>query len=164
MRRRRFLQLAALGPALVALPPAGPALAAPGEARLLDDDAWELMLAFAERIVETGEPTAPHPREVAMRETIESVLRRLEPSVTRDLRLALRALDWWPALFEGHLRRFRSLSPEERDRSLDGWQRSRFALRREIFHALRNLALLGYWSQPATWSLIGYGGPWITTG
>ena len=36
---------------------------------------------------------------------------------------------------------------------------SRLALRRMAFLALRNLVLLGYYSQPETWPLIGYQGP-----
>jgi hypothetical protein len=36
---------------------------------------------------------------------------------------------------------------------------SGLALRRMGFFALRNLALLGYWSQDETWPLVGYAGP-----
>ena len=36
---------------------------------------------------------------------------------------------------------------------------SRLALRRTAFLGLRNLCFLGWYSQPESWSLIGYQGP-----
>jgi hypothetical protein len=41
---------------------------------------------------------------------------------------------------------------------------SRLAVRRQGFLAVRNLALLGYYSQPETWTLIGYAGPLLHDG
>jgi hypothetical protein len=38
---------------------------------------------------------------------------------------------------------------------------SRLDLRRRAFYALRNLSYLGYYSQDATWGLIGYQGPFV---
>jgi hypothetical protein len=36
-------------------------------------------------------------------------------------------------------------------------------VRRTAFLALRNLAMLGWWSQESTWPLIGYRGPLLTS-
>ena len=51
------------------------------------------------------------------------------------------------------------MSDAQKDTSLEAWLTSRFTLRRMAFLALRNLAFLGYYSQPETWPLIGYEGP-----
>ena len=67
--------------------------------------------------------------------------------------------EWWPFFGELRFRRFSELDAEARDESLRGWMTSRIATRRLAFYALRNLALLGYWSQEETWPLIGYRGP-----
>ncbi len=174
MRRRTFLKLGALGPAMLALeqlPARGAWLAGtvpapersiePGAERIFDDDESELLMAIVDRMVYTGDPGAPEPREIGTLATIEATLALLDESLVDELRLALRLVEYWPLLFEWRFRRFRSLSPEAQDRSLEGWRGSRIETRRRVFYALRNLALLGYWSQDETWPLIGYGGPWI---
>ena len=173
MRRRTFLKLGALGPAMLALqqlpargawlagtPPAAGA-SEPGAERVLDDDESELLMTIVERMVDTGDPSAPSPREIGTLATLEATLAALDASLVDELRLALRLVDYWPFAFELQFRRFRSLSNEAQDRSLEGWRTSRIETRRRVFYALRNLALLGYWSQDETWPLIGYAGPWI---
>ncbi|MFQ5514566.1 MAG: gluconate 2-dehydrogenase subunit 3 family protein [Myxococcota bacterium] len=177
MRRRALLALGALSPAMLALqrlslsPLGAPERSAASgigkgseeasATRVLNAAESELMLRVVERMVETGEPDAPDPGAIGTLEAIEGALAPLDETVLDALRLALRLVDLWPLLFELRFARFRSLSPAQRDASLERWRRSRFAERRRVFYALRNLALLGYWSQPETWPLIGYGGPWI---
>ena len=173
MRRRTFLKLGALGPAMLALQqlparaawvPAAPAAGGssdPGAERVLDDDESDLLMAIVERMVDTGDPGAPAPRDIGTLATLETALASLDASLVEELRLALRLVDYWPLVFELRFRRFRSLSAETQDRSLEGWRTSRIETRRRVFYALRNLALLGYWSQDETWPLIGYLGPWI---
>jgi hypothetical protein len=173
MKRRAFLKLGAFAPAMLALQQL-PARAAWSQAGagpppepthnsvdpLNDDDADRLM-AVVSRMVETGEPSAPHPREIGTLGAIQAVLELLDSELVDQLRVALRLVEYWPVLMEWRLRRFRSLSPEQQDESLEGWRTSRIEARRRVFYALRNLALLGYWSQDETWPLIGYGGPWL---
>jgi hypothetical protein len=170
MKRRDLLRIGALAPAMLALrtlPYAG--IAAPAVAsgaaggRALQEDESELLLAIVERMVDVGEPNAPSPRDIGTVASIDGVLGRLDPALVGQLRTALWLVDWWPTLGELRFRRFRSLSPDEQDESLEGWRTSSLQLRRAIFYALRNLAMLGYWSQSETWALIGYAGPWIGT-
>ncbi len=169
MRRREFLGLSSLGPALLALsslPLGAFAAAAEGAApapaeRALDDREREVFLAIAERMVDTGLPDAPRARDVGADAIAERVLAALDPALVRALRLALAGVDWWPALAELRFARFTSLGPDEQEASLEGWRSSGSALRRRVFYALRNFAFLCYWSQDATWGLIGYPGPWL---
>jgi hypothetical protein len=167
VRRREFLALGSLGPALLALsslPLAGFAAAdaAPdASARVLDHHERELFLAITERMVETGLPHAPRARDTGALATAERALAALDPALVSALRIALALVDWWPALVELRFTRFTALSPEAQDESLEGWRASRSELRRRVFYALRNLAFLGYWSQDATWGLVGYPGPWL---
>jgi hypothetical protein len=71
----------------------------------------------------------------------------------------LHVVDYAPFVFDFTFKRFTHMTPAEQDASLEGWMRSRFALRRQAFMALRNLSFLGYYSQEETWPLIGYAGP-----
>ncbi len=87
----------------------------------------------------------------------------LPPDVTGLLPVALQLFEWWPFFGELRFRRFSQLEPSERDDSLRGWMTSRLGTRRLAFYALRNLALLGYWSQEQTWPLIDYRGPLIAS-
>ncbi len=174
MKRRTFLGLGTLGPAMWVLAQL-PARAAwlggtgstaldatvPGEPCVLDDDDADLLMAIVERMVDTGEAGAPPPREIGTLAAIEGALAPLGEALLQELRLALRLVEYWPVFLEWRFGRFRSLSPEAQARSLEGWRTSRIETRRRVFYALRNLALLGYWSQDETWPLIGYGGPWI---
>lgn len=174
MKRRTFLKLGALGPAMLALQqlPARGAwaggvgssagFATPEQgAHVLDEEDSDRLMSIVERMVWTGEQAAPAPREIGTLAAIEGALATLDDSLVEELRLALRLVEYWPVLMEWRFRRFRTLSPEAQDESLEGWRTSRIELRRRVFYALRNLALLGYWSQDETWSLIGYPGPWI---
>jgi hypothetical protein len=172
VNRRALLRLGALAPAMLALralPHAALATPAAGGANpsgsaaggVLEEDESELLLAIVERMVDAGEPDAPRPRDIGTLAAIDSVLGRLDPEIVDPLRTALWLVDWWPTLGELRFRRFRSLSPSEQDESLEGWRTSGLTLRRAVFYALRNLAMLGYWSQSETWALIGYAGPWI---
>ncbi len=173
MRRRTFLKLSAFGPAMLArqqlparamwLPgaPAADGVSELGAESVFDEEESELLMTIVERMVDTGEPAAPAPREFGTLATLQAALASLDASLVDELRLALHLVDYWPLVFEFRFCRFRSLSAEAQDRSLEGWRSSRIETRRRVFYALRNLSLLGYWSQDETWPLIGYLGPWI---
>ena len=119
----------------------------------------EILTAVVERMVATGEATAPPVRATHTIDTIDALCGRLDPSATAPLPALLRLVDWGPLLFDGRLARFTTLDAAGRDAALASWMESRLALRRVAFYALRNLSLLGYWSQDETWPLIGYAGP-----
>jgi len=146
--------------------PAGAAGAADGAApgAFFSDREREILAAVVARMVETGDPRAPALEETRTLDVIDRACADLPPEVTEPLPLALRLFEWWPFLFELRFRRFSDLDAEARDASLTGWMESRFALRRTAFLALRNLALLGWYTQEETWPLIGYRGPLLARG
>jgi len=163
--RRGFLRLAGATAAFSALAqlrvlPAA-AACAPQQAgdRFFDDAETEILTQLMQRMVETGLPEAPRVRDTRAVATVDAVCRGLDPAVSGLLPLALRLVDWGPLLFELRPARFTSLPPEEQDASLRSWMSSRLQLRRTAFLGLRNLCFLGWYSQPESWSLIGYQGP-----
>jgi hypothetical protein len=164
--RRGFLALAGSGAALAtlasvrALPAAAaganaaaPAFFAPRER--------EILTRIVERMVDTGAPGAPPVRATRTIDTIDALCAGLDPATTAPLPALLRLVEWGPLLFERRFARFSTLDAAGQDAALAGWMRSGLALRRMGFYALRNLALLGYWSQDETWPLVGYAGPLI---
>lgn len=168
--RRGFLGLAggavALGglAQLRALPAGAAEPATDGGARFFADREREILTRIVERMVDTGEPGAPAVRATRTIDTIDGLCRTLEPALTAPLPALVRLVEWGPLLFDGRFARFSSLDAAGQDAHLTGWMRSRIGLRRLGFLALRNLALLGYWSQDETWPLIGYQGPLLRRG
>jgi hypothetical protein len=161
--RRGFLRLAGTSAALTALaqirPLPAPAAAGPPGERFFDARETEILSQIVERMVDSGEPGTPAMRETHAVATIDAFCRRLDPALTGPLPLALRLFECGPILFDLSFSRFSRMSDAQKDASLEAWMTSRLALRRMAFLALRNLALLGYYSQPETWPLIGYQGP-----
>ena len=176
--RRGFLGLVGSGTALASLAslralPAGAAVGTPGAAvgtpgavvatsgaaRFFAPGETEILTQVVERMVDTGESGAPVVRETRAIATIDALCASLDPAATAPLPALLRLVEWGPLLFERRFARFTQLDAAAQDASLAGWMRSSLGLRRKGFYALRNLSLLGYWSQDETWPLVGYAGP-----
>jgi hypothetical protein len=160
--RRGFLGLAGATAALAALPTlrALPAAAAPSAgARFFDAYETEILTQLAERICDTGTSEAPRLRETATIATVDAFCVRLDPALSGALPLALRLFEWGPLVFELTPTRFTRMSDPAKDASLSAWMTSRLAIRRQAFLAVRNLCLVGWYSQPEVWKLVGYAGP-----
>jgi len=162
--RRGFLGLAGAGAAFAALggiralPAAAARPGAPGE-RFFSPADTEILTQVVERMVDTGEPSAPPVRATGAIAAIDRLCAGLDPELSSPLPWLLRLVEWGPWVFEATPSRFTRLAPPAQDASLRGWSTSRLDVRRAGFQALRNLACLGYWSQPETWPLLGYRGP-----
>lgn len=91
---------------------------------------------------------------------VDSFLAGGDPFDAEQLRMALTVLEHAaaPGLY---WRRFSRLSLEERRAALGRWERSSIALFRQIFQALRRLALYAWYADPRSWDSIGYDGPWV---
>ncbi len=164
LSRRGFLALAGSGAAFASLAgvravPAAAFEVAPDAAAFFLPRDREILTQVVERMVDTGEPGAPAVRATRTIATIDALCARLDPTSTAPLPALLRLVEWGPILFERRFARFTGLDATGQDAALHGWMTSGLALRRVGFFALRNLALLGYWSQDETWPLVGYAGP-----
>jgi len=166
--RRGFLKLAGATAAFSALAqlrvlPAAAACSgeqASGD-RFFDAAETEILTQLMQRMVETGLPDAPQVRDTRAVATVDAVCRGLDPAVSGLLPLALLLVEWSPPLFDLRFARFTTLGADGQDASLRSWMTSRLPFRRTAFLGLRNLCFLGWYSQPETWSLIGYQGPLV---
>jgi hypothetical protein len=166
--RRGFLRLLGNGAALAALarvpvaPGAARAAAVAGldpGARFFDPDQTEILTQIIERMVDSGEADVPRVRDTSAVATVDALAGSLDPAITDPLPLLLGLVEWGPVLFDLRLARFTSLTDAEKDASLRGWMTSRFELRRLAFMALKNLAMLGWYSRDESWAAVGYAGP-----
>ncbi len=100
-------------------------------------------LAFAARVVPSEGPTAAGARSQA--------------TVRAKLALLLKAFEWGAVFRYGA--RFARLSAANQDAYLRAWESSPVQSFRFGFSSLRNLVLLAFYTQPESWSMIGYPGP-----
>ena len=69
--------------------------------------------------------------------------------------------EYAPPLFIGKPARFTGLGEDWQDVYLADWADSSLQTRRMVFQAFKNLSMLGYYAQDATWKGIHYTGPWV---
>lgn len=77
------------------------------------------------------------------------------------LALLLRGLDYGPYVFGPRPARFTRLSVPERERYLAGFERSRFAVRRQLLASLKLIAMLHFYDYPEVQRAVGYDGVYL---
>jgi hypothetical protein len=168
--RRRFLKRGLAGGALLflagALPlafrstlrrrPAGPL-------RLLGEDEYAVFAAAAARLAPGGGagPKWPTAEALDCAGKVDALMARVHPDVGNDFRRLLRLFEsgLLGAVIAGSPRPFTRAAPEEQDARLEAWRRSRLALLRSGYQAIKRLAHATYYSSPEVYALIGYPGP-----
>jgi hypothetical protein len=168
LSRRTFLRAGGTSAALLmlsrlrALPAAGqhPPPVPGATLRVLRPTDARILGVIADRMTFTGDPGMPRFADTAGLQVIDAALLQVPPDVPQQLSWALLLFEYGPPLFLGKLSTFSGLSPEWQDAYIAGWADSRFHTRRIAFQALKNLSMLGYYSQDATWPAIHYDGPW----
>jgi hypothetical protein len=168
LSRRGFLRAGGMTAALLAVARlrAVPALgasapqAADAALQVLSPTDARVLSAIAARITFTGDASMPRFADTAGLQVIDGALRQLPADVAQQLSWALLLFEYGPPLWIGKLSAFTGLSDEWQDAYITSWADSRFQTCRIAFQAFKNLSMLGYYSQDATWPAIHYGGPW----
>lgn len=167
--RRDFLRASGFSAAMLALSRvrfASAALAVDGgvaskaDLRVLQPNDARIMTAVAERITYTGDPTMPRFSDTDGLRTIDNALLQLPPDVPEQLSWALWLVEYGPPVLIGQPARYSGLEAGWQDIYLTDWAESRLQTRRLVFQAVKNLSMLGYYAQDATWPGIHYAGPW----
>ena len=165
--RRRFLRRTLLGGALLTL--GGivgrhlsgyhlpPEIAA--RLRVLSPKEYVILAAACRRLLAPDEAGAPDIEAIEVVNLIDDYLARVDPAICDDVKALLHVLEHGTAL--ATLSRFTHLDAADQDAVLDAWQTSRIDLRRRGFAALKSLAMLGYYDDPRTFAILGYGGPLV---
>jgi hypothetical protein len=168
--RRRFLKRGVVGGALLLLAGALPLAfrstlrrRAPGELRLLSEDEYAVFAAAAARLApgDGAGPKWPTADALDCAGKTDALMARVHPDMGRDFKRLLRLFESGlvGALVAGSPRPFTRAAPAEQDARLEAWRRSRVALLRSGYQALKRLAHATYYSSPEVYALIGYPGP-----
>ena len=161
MDRRGFLRATAgggLAIAIVALLPGcgrSGSAGGPGELRSLTEAEYETVRAAAEALLLGG--AAVDPASIAQR--IDYELWAVGGAIEEDMRTVLQLLERLTFLGR-RTRRFSELEPAERLAYLHSWRDSRFNLRRASFNAVKSFVYFFAYSDPSTWRMTGFPGPW----
>jgi len=169
--RRRFLKRGLFGGALLVLGGALPFVfrttrrgSAPrGPLRLLSAEEYAVLAAIAARVVPGDGADARWPRAETLdcAGKIDALMATVHPEVGTDFRRLLHLCEsgFVGAFTAGSPRPFTRAPAAEQDARLEAWRRSRLAVLRSGYQALKRLADAVYYSSPEVYALIGYPGP-----
>lgn len=169
--RRRFLKRGLFGGALLLAGGSLPFVfrttrrdwAPRGPLRLLSADEYAVLGAVAARIVPGDGADARWPRADALdcAGKIDALMATVHPDVGHDFRRLLRLIESGVlgAVIAGSPRPFTRASAAQQDARLEAWRRSRLALLRSGYQAVKRLCHATYYSSPEVYELIGYPGP-----
>jgi Gluconate 2-dehydrogenase subunit 3 len=131
--------------------------------KLLSADEHAVFAAVAARIVPGDGADARWPRAEALdcAGKVDALMATAHPDVGRDFRRLLRLCEsgFVGLLSTGSPGPFTRARPAEQDARLEAWRRSRLAVLRSGYQALKRLADAAYYSSPDVYELVGYPGP-----
>ncbi|HEX6588101.1 MAG TPA: hypothetical protein VF039_03680 [Longimicrobiales bacterium] len=126
-----------------------------GDLRSLTEAEYETVRAAAEALLAGGPRVDP--ASIARR--IDYELWAVGGAIEEDMRTVLQLLERLTFL-GGRARRFSELDPQERLTYLHTWRDSRFNLRRASFNAVKSFIYFFSYSDPSTWQMTRFPGPW----
>lgn len=155
--RRRVLQAGSLSALAAGLPRLG---------RAEDLDAWtgrplHVALAIADTMFGRLGEGFPEPASTGFEQRLQAFLHRMDPDTRSELELVMRVVEYGPPLLAFRFRWFTGLDAEARRRYLDRWPDHRLPPLRSAATALKLLFGPIYFSDDATWQVMGYDGPWV---
>jgi hypothetical protein len=131
--------------------------------RLLSADEYAVFAAAAARLVpgNGADPRWPAAQALDCAEKVDALMARVHPDIGSDFRRLLRLFEssLFGAVVAGSPRPFTRAAEAEQDARLEAWRRSRFALLRSGYQAIKRLAHATYYSSPEIYALVGYPGP-----
>lgn len=165
MQRRRLLKLGAVGAALGVVGGVAWYSQTP-QRRLatLSASAFQVLTAIATALLEGSLPADERHREATMPAYLDRLAKTvsgLPPSSQRELGqvLSLMALAPGRWALSGLGTHWPQASPEQVRDALETMRSSRWMQRRQVYHALRDLARAAWYAAPDTWVALGYPGP-----
>jgi hypothetical protein len=134
-----------------------------GPLRLLTEEEHAVFAAAAARLVpgDGAGPGWPSADDLDCAGKVDALMASVHPEVGAEFRQLLRLFE--SALgglaLTGSPAPFTRCSPAAQDARLEAWRRSRVALLRSGYQALKRLAHATYYSSPEIYARVGYPGP-----
>ncbi len=143
------------------LPPSVTAATRDDQLQVLSAKDAAVLREVMERMVRGGEPGLPPVKQTRAVETVDWALTFAPPELQRQARWLLRLFNWSPLWVLWKPAFFVNLNDQYQDACLQRWAESSRAWMTAGFQALKNLSVLGYYSQDEVWQAIHYRGPWV---
>lgn len=166
MQRRTLLQLGFVGASALALAGSGAALLSAPQWRngQFAKSALEVVVAITAGLLEGSLPSDTQDRATAIAAQVErlvATVSRLPLSTQRELSelLAILALPPGRLALTGLSTDWASASAVQVEAALETMRTSAFTVRRQVYHALRDLTRATWYAAPAAWLELGYPGP-----
>lgn len=165
--RRRLLASAAASAAASALGGAvalvrSGGYAAPDARVSLEPWQWVVVQHLARRVCAPDRSDVVTADETDVVGFVDRYAAGMPPRQRRDLFRFLRFVEDLAPATIGSATRFSRLSPDDQDRVLSALESSAFDLLRGGFEAVKALLFMGYYRDPRTWPILGYGGPLVS--
>jgi hypothetical protein len=109
-------------------------------------------------------PKARHREKIDLALRVDEALREVRSQLARELKLLLVVLEYGPPVLGFRFKRFSHMTPQEQSEYLGSWERSFLPIKRMGFQALKRAALAAFYGAEASWSRVGYRGPWLDRG
>jgi hypothetical protein len=130
---------------------------------LLSEDEHAIFAAVAARLApgDGAGPAWPTADALDCAGKVDALMATALPEVGAEFRQLLRLFEsaLFGLVFAGSPTPFSRLPPAAQDARLEAWRRSRLALLRSGYQALKRLAHATYYSSPEVYALVGYPGP-----
>jgi len=133
------------------------------ELKLLSVEEHAVLAAIAARMTpgDGAGPTWPTAEAVDCAGKIDALLATCHPDVGADFRKLLRLFEsgFVGTFIAASPRPFTRATPADQDARIEAWRRSRLALLRSGYQALKRLSHAAYYSSPEVYARVGYPGP-----
>jgi hypothetical protein len=165
MQRRQLLHLGAASALALSLAAAGLSILQPAmPTHPLAPEGQAVFRAVARAVLAETLPADPASQAAALQahlQRVDTTVAGLPPAAQAELAqlLALLAHPAGRVALAGLATPWADASTERVQSALQGLRGSRFSLRRQTYHALRDLTVASYFAAPDAWALLGYPGP-----
>lgn len=168
LSRRTLVKSGLFGGLFVALSGVGLSLqhtkragATPEGLLVFDADEYAIMVAISDTLCPKRGTELPSASELGLPQQADALLALADYDIQRGFRIGLRMIEHpiTGAVFGERVVPFTHLDLEGRTRTLTAFRESRVGVRRTVFAGISALVAAQYWSNPQTWTAIGYDGP-----
>lgn len=123
---------------------------------------YVVVRALARRVCAADRAGVVSPDETDVAGFVDAYVSRMAPKMRRDLLRFLSYVEQVAPATVGFASRFSFLGDDEQDAVLRSIEASRVGLLRGGFEGVKALLFMGYYRDPRTWSILGYGGPMVS--
>jgi len=165
MQRRRLLKLGLGAAVVIGVAGAGIALIKPGLVdNRLSPGARDVMRAAAQAVLSDLLPPAGAARDAALEaqlERLDAFIAGMPPATRKELSDALGLLATAAGRYAlvGLSRPWAEASAQEVQQALEAMRLSSSNTKQQVYHALRDLNAIAFFTEPTNWKTAGYAGP-----